>query len=215
MSNITSNLTPTAATYDALDRAFNFFNDRLFESRLPPVMITMQRKRGARGYFWAEQFKARTDGHTMHEIALNPDTMDRTVEAVLSTLVHEMVHLKQEEYGTPGKGSMHNKEWAAMMEEVGLIPSHNGEPGGKKTGRRVTHYIEPDGLFEQACADLVAMGIDLLYFTQPAVSTGKEKKKDLSKVKRTCPCCGANAWAKQGLKMICGECEETMEEEEV
>lgn len=204
--------TPTAETYAGLDRAFNHFNEKLFDNRLPPVMFTLTRKRGAHGYFWAEQFKHREDGDSTHEIALNPNTMDRTIEAVLSTLVHEMTHLEQQEYGTPGKKGHHNKEWVKLMERVGLIPSDTGMPGGKQTGRKVTHYIDEQGPFVVAFQEL--MPFDLPYFTQKADTTGA-KKKDLSKVKRECPCCNAKAWAKQGMRIICGECDEEMVEEEV
>jgi hypothetical protein len=33
------------------------------------------------------------------------------------------------------------------MEEVGLIPSSTGAPGGKRTGQSMSHYIDPDGKF--------------------------------------------------------------------
>ena len=55
---------------------------------------------------------------TTDEIALNPATFhDRTAEEILSTLVHEMVHLWQHHFGTPSRASYHNREWAAKMKE--------------------------------------------------------------------------------------------------
>lgn len=205
---------PTIETYTGLETAFNHFNDRLFENRLPSVLFTLTRKRNAHGYFWADQFKHREDGDTTHEIALNPATMDRTLEAVLSTLVHEMTHLEQQEYGKPSKNGHHNKEWVQLMLRVGLIPSDTGEPGGKQTGRKMTHYIDPMGPFVDAFQELVDIDFDLPYFTAP-VDKSAAKKKDLSKVKRECPCCNAKAWAKQGMRIICGDCDEVMVEEEV
>lgn len=212
---MTNYQTPTAETYTGLDKAFNHFNKTLFEERLPPVLFTLTRKRNAHGYFWPEQFKHREDGDTTHEIALNPNTMDRSLEAVLSTLVHEMTHLEQEEFGTPGKKGHHNLAWVQLMLRVGLIPSVTGEPGGKQTGRKMTHYIDPEGVFVDALKQLTDTGFDLPYFTQPVSKEAGAKKKDLSKVKRECPCCSAKAWAKQGMRIICGECEEDMIEEEV
>ena len=206
---MTNYQTPTAETYMGLERAFDFFNARLFQNRLPPVMFTMTRKKGAHGYFWAEQFAHRDEGlGKTHEIALNPETMSRTLEAVLSTLVHEMTHLEQQEEGTPGKGGNHNKEWAGLMRRVGLIPSDTGLPGGKETGRKVTHYIDEEGGFFQAYLELKDTGFDIPYFTAPKLPT--EKKKDLSKVKHECPCCGFKAWAKQGANLVCGDCDERL-----
>lgn len=206
--------TPTAETYTGLDRAFDHFNTHLFDGRLPPVVFTLTRKRNAHGYFWAEQFEHRADGDTTHEIALNPNTMSRDLKSILSTLVHEMTHLEQQEYGKPSKNGHHNREWVRLMERVGLIPTATGELGGKQTGRSVTHVIDEGGAFDEACDNLIATGFDLPYFTKPR-EAGADKKKDLSKVKRECPCCSAKAWAKQGMRIVCGDCDETMIEEEV
>jgi hypothetical protein len=47
------------------------------------------------------------------------------------------------------------------MERVGLMPSSTGEPGGKRTGQKVSHYILADGPFARAFA---ARQFDDLYF---------------------------------------------------
>jgi hypothetical protein len=201
---MTNYQTPTAETYTGLERAYDFFNERLFENRLPPVLFTLTRKRGAHGYFWADQFANKdADLGTVHEVALNPQTMDRTIEAVLSTLVHEMTHVEQQVYGKPSKGGHHNHAWAELMLRIGLTPD-NGQGG--MTGRKVTHSIDAGGPFEVAMADL--MPFDLPYFTKPKAAA--EKKKDLSKVKHTCPSCDAKAWAKMGSRLICGDCNEEL-----
>jgi predicted SprT family Zn-dependent metalloprotease len=210
---MTNYQTPTQETYDGLERAFNFFNDKLFENRLPSVIFTLRASRKAYGYFWAEQFTHREDGDPTHEIAMNPATMARELIDVLGTLVHEMTHLEQQEYGKPGKNGNHNREWGVLMERIGLIPSNTGQPGGKKTGRQMTHYIDPMGDFLTAANELVDTGFDLPYFTRPREAA--LKKKDLSKVKHECPCCSFKAWAKQGANLICGDCNEQLVGEDV
>jgi transcription elongation factor Elf1 len=40
------------------------------------------------------------------------------------------------------------------------------------------------------------------------------KKKAASKTRFTCPECGANAWGKAGLNLVCGDCDACMEVEE-
>lgn len=207
--------TPTKETYDGLDRAFHFFNGELFGHRLPAPMITLQRKRGARGYFHAEQFTNAEQSERLHEIAMNPESMGRTLPEVLSTLVHEMTHLEQQEYGTPGKGGHHNREWGSLMDRVGLTPTSTGEPGGARTGKKVTHMIVEDGLFANSCAQLMADGFELPWFTEGGAAAGaKASVKDKSKVKHVCPACEARAWAKAGSNLMCGDCQETMEAEE-
>ena len=38
---MTNYQTPTAETYSGLEKAFNHFNETLFDKRLPPVMFTL------------------------------------------------------------------------------------------------------------------------------------------------------------------------------
>lgn len=202
---------PTAATYNALSAAFAHFNASLFDDDLPPVMLVLHRKRHAHGYFWNGMWRHRDDkDRTMSEIALNPQTMGRTITEVLSTLVHEMVHHEQHVFGKPGKSVAHNKEWAEMMDRVGLTPTSTGQPGGKRTGRNVTHMIVDGGPFDVACKALLQRNdVDMSWFS-PARAT--IKKADRSKVKHTCPECGTNAWCKENTNLVCGDCERTMEE---
>ncbi len=200
-------------TYTSLDAAYDHFNRELFGGQLPPCLITMQRHKGAYGYFSGERF-ARLDGEEVtDEIALNPATFGRrTPTDILSTLAHEMVHLWQHHFGKPSRASYHNKEWAAKMREIGLVPSHTGQPGGKETGQQMTHYIDAGGRFEAACTAYLATGAAILYHDR-AGEDEVRKKKAASKTKYTCPACGTNAWAKPSTNLICGDCDEEMEAE--
>jgi predicted SprT family Zn-dependent metalloprotease len=207
--------TPTSRTYDELTRAYEHFNRELFEGRLPPCLITMQRKNKTFGYFAGGRFGTRDGQEITDEIALNPSHFSaRTVEESLSTLVHEMTHLEQHHHGKPSRIGYHNKEWAGLMRRVGLVPSDTGAPGGKEIGQHMTHYIEPAGRFEQACAALVRSGFTLPYIELWGEQDGKKAaRKAASKTKYTCPSCAANAWAKPETKLVCGECDEPMEAE--
>jgi predicted SprT family Zn-dependent metalloprotease len=196
----------TQAEYDAFQRAYDFFNAELFGGSLPDALITLQRHAKAYGYLAADRFAGRVDVNiTTHELALNPDHFGRTDEEILSTLVHEMVHLWQYTHGTPPRKSYHDREWAAKMKEVGLYPSNTGEPGGKETGQKMTHYIVPGGHYAQSAAKLQETGFTLQWRSRIAEDE-ERKKKTASKTKYTCPSCDQNAWAKAGATLICGEC---------
>lgn len=208
-------LNPTKRTYDDLTAAYDFFNTRLFHGKLPRCLITMQRKNKSYGYFAGGRFGSVDGKEITDEIALNPSHFKaRTTEQSLSTLVHEMVHLWQHHHGQPSRSGYHNKEWAARMTAVGLIPSDTGAAGGNATGQHVSHYIAPGGAFARACAALVEDG-----FTVPYVElwdeAGKKtrRKKAASKTKYTCPECDLNAWAKPDAHLLCGECAADMEAE--
>lgn len=204
--------TPTAHTYGGLQGAYKFFNAALFAGQLPDCLITLQQHKGAYGYFAPQRFGSR-DGETIiDEIALNPSTFaKRDARAILSTLAHEQAHLWQQHFGTPSRSGYHNKEWAAKMHEIGLHPSTTGEPGGKETGQKCSHYIVEGGPFDRAFAALAAKGgVAELFIDRWA---GDEKaakakaKKNASKTKFECSGCGLNAWAKPEASLMCGDCE--------
>ncbi|MGJ4954598.1 SprT-like domain-containing protein [Bradyrhizobium sp. HKCCYLRH2015] len=210
---------PTVTTYGELNRAYDFFNDRLFGGELPRCLITMQRHKGAYGYFSPERFGSR-DGEVADEIALNPTHFStRTVRQTLSTLVHEMCHLWQKHFGRMPRRAYHDKQWAKKMHEVGLHPSSTGAPGGKQTGQHVSHFILDDGPFARAFDEFEKLGMNELFGDRLKISesdaakTAREKKK-ASKTKFTCPDCELNAWAKPDARIMCGTCEVPMEAEE-
>lgn len=148
---------PTVQTSTELQTAFDFFNARLFDDQLPPCLITIQRSGGCRflGFFYPKRFRSVVDTYT-DEIAINPEHVAvATLMDALSTLVHEMAHQWQNHFGEAGRRGYHNAEWANRMEAIGLMPSHTGKPGGRRTGEKMSHYIVESGPFDQACQALI------------------------------------------------------------
>ncbi len=193
----------TVREYTTLDEAYGYFNRELFENTLPACLITYQRKANTKGHFSANRFVNRRDDTRLHELAMNPNTfLDRTVEEILSTLVHEMVHLWQQEYGTPSRRGYHNRQWADKMLGVGLVPSVTGRPEGKQTGQSVTHFIQEGGPFESACGVFLAAGRQLEWGSMRE----KPQPGKSSKMKYLCSKCGLACWAKPDANLICGDC---------
>ena len=206
------NDSPTDMTYHRLNWVYDHLNEVLFDGRLPRCLITLQRHKGAYGFFHGERFTSRDGGDVTDEIALNPATfVTRTARDIVATLVHEMCHLEQHHFGKPSRTAYHNKEWAGMMRAVGLIPSDTGRPGGKEVGQKVHHYIEEGGRFDRAWAALPEF--DIHYIERPGGEEERAKKR-ASKTKFTCPDCGTNAWGKPELYVVCGDCEVRMEPQE-
>lgn len=200
---------PTVLTYGHFVAAYAFFNARLFAGSLPGCLITMQRKKGARGFFHGERFGSRDQAEITDEIALNPTSFAvRDDRAILSTLVHEMAHLWQHHFGKPSGAGYHDREWAAKMQNIGLVPSDTGRPGGRQTGRRMTHYIQADGPFDRACKELLRSGILVAYVQRGDDERGEtvRAKKLASKTRYTCAGCGLNVWGKPGIRVICESC---------
>ena len=198
-------LKPTIQEYGEFQQAYEFFNCELFNGKLPNCLITLQRKYGVLGYFARERWSNK-DGELTDEIAMNPRYFGgQTLEAIMQTLVHEMVHLWQKHFGEPGRARYHNKKWASKMESIGLMPSSTGEPGGKRTGDHISDYIIEDGLFSKACKRLVANGFSISWIEEDWKQISKEENGSNRK-KYTCPTCYIKAWGRPGLSLICGKC---------
>lgn len=153
------------------------------------------------GYFAPERWK---DEHLpLHEIALTPQSLDRQPIEVVSTIVHEMVHEWQQEYGRPSRSGYHNKEWGNKMIEIGLHPSNTGKVGGKQTGQQMTHYVIDGGRFEIA---FNAMPHEFLIPFKSRIQNESTKKSPVSKdkIKYSCNC--SNVWGKSGLTLFCANC---------
>lgn len=230
---------PTLQSYGSLQAAYDHFNERLFGGQLPSCLLTLQRHHRAYGYYCAERFQSLGEGHVTDEIALNPEHFaERSLEAVLSTIVHEMVHLWQNHFGRRPRRCYHDRQWAAKMEEVGLMPTATGRPGGKRTGQRVTHLVVSGGPFQLACQALLERPVlyqDRLWMwvleglrrAEDPNSNSRELAgeregneasawplpgpvRPSSKLRFRCPRCGQNAWAKPTAQLACAPCGELM-----
>jgi SprT-like family len=199
---------PTTQTYAHLTHAFGFLNRELFDSQLPPALITFHQKKGMMGHFRRSRYKSFDGVRTADEIALNPLHFALGDVETLSTLAHEMVHLWQYDFGkitTPGD---HNKEWAAKMMSIGLTPSDTAAAGGKQTGRRMSHFIEPGGKFARAANELIEKGFVVAFVEQASPEQELLKMKKLaSKTRFECSGCGQLAWAKPGSQLDCRRCQ--------
>jgi predicted SprT family Zn-dependent metalloprotease len=93
-----------------------------------PCLITLRSSNRHNGYHHAKRFM-NTKGQWLDELGMHPGFMGlRSVEEVLSTLVHEMVHHWQQHEGTPSKSKPHNREWGSKMRSVGMVASDTTLP---------------------------------------------------------------------------------------
>lgn len=200
---------PTLRQAEAHQGAFDYFNSKLFEGKLPPCILNFSRLAKSYGFFRPRTW---TDGtQVLAEISLNPDTcLDREPRQALSTLVHEMVHLWQEAFGHPPNRCYHNREWADKMQLVGLVPSSTGKEGGKRTGVAVTHYVLHEGPYDVAFR---AMPPELMLPWRSSAAM-RQAKKAKGRGKYVCPGCEATVYGRRDLNVICGDCDEPFEREE-
>lgn len=213
---------PTTHQFTKYQKLYDYYNQNLFNNKLPLCLLILSR-RTARvcGHFSKDRWRDEK-GNKTHEINLNPVYLARAEEMdICQTLVHEMVHLWQYEFGKPSRRGYHNKEWAAKMQLVGLMPSDTGMPGGKITGERMSDYPIVGGIFERVYKK---MPKDLMLPFKSAEPIGKLEilaaltselgEEEITaptpvkrnKTKYTCLHCKANVWGKPELEVICRPC---------
>jgi predicted deacylase len=73
----------------------------------------------------------------------------------------------------------------------------------------MSHYIDDDGPFAHACEALAETGWALDWRAIATPGASKKPAKN-TKVKFTCPECGANAWGKKTLNIHCADCDVPM-----
>lgn len=206
---------PSLEQVKSFQGAFDYFNGTLFQGSLPQVILNFSRSGSKTIAFYAPNRWEKSKGEKanqkpLDEISLNPRYLGRTLEQIFSSLVHEQCHLWQFTHGRKiPRRAYHNREWAEKMKEVGLQPD---DGTGKETGQSVSHRIMEGGAFQLAFKKMPArIQLPWRVFIEGRIDddnpTPKPKKKS-SKVKYTCPGCGANVWGKGGLAVICAECTE-------
>ena len=220
--NTSDPASPTAQAYGELQTAYDFFSRELFPIPLPPCLITMQRKsKRTFGYYSPKRF-ATASGETTDEIAINPRFFkEQTFIEIMSTLVHEMVHLWQHHFGKPSRSCYHNRQWAGEMLRIGLRPSNTGKPGGRMTGQQMMEYVIPGGRFEVAAAKLIQILPGITWFDVNATALLPDGLEGVilptprrrRRITFQCPTpgCGTAAVSQPATKLLCGHCHLEME----
>lgn len=138
---------PTTEFYHLFSYLYDHYNRTLFDGQLQMPIIVVTRKKNVFGYYSYQRWKD-AKSNLVDEIALNPLMFDKyPIIEICQTIVHEMCHQWQYQYGTPTRSGYHNKEWADKMEQIGLMPTSTGQPGGTVTGQKMADYPIPNGLF--------------------------------------------------------------------
>jgi predicted SprT family Zn-dependent metalloprotease len=164
--------TPSEQMYVPLLTAFNHFNVELFNGKLPDCLVTIRARGRTQGFYHPKRFAALKDRATVDEIAMNPAYFPtRSLKDIASTFAHEMAHHAQEHFGTPPRNGYHDREWAQIMREIGLMPSTTGAVDGKQTGYRVSHYIVEGGPFDLSFERLAASGWQIGWGDAPPPSS--------------------------------------------
>lgn len=202
----------TKELYSNYQIAYDFFNEKLFNSELPQALVTLNRKTGLYGYHKKNAF-TNNNNENINEIALNPDCFDRPIKEILATLAHEQVHLLCDHRGYVSRKGFHSKQWGGIMLEIGLQPISAKTGEDADSGAKMHHRIIENGLFDKVCDKLLE---EITFDIVNILEIKEPKEKKVSKICYICPECNDEVYGKIGKErtIICGECSVQMKPED-
>lgn len=201
----------TSRTAGFLEKAFRALNKQYFEGALEEPIITIQSTPKAYGHVTVAKTWNRADGEERHELNIGAGALDRPIEEVVATLMHEMVHIHNMQNGikdTSRGYTYHNKRFRDAAEARDLHISHDS-----RIGWSITEPTEAliEFIIKQGWEDIRMSRRDGC--RAPGTGTGGEDDttpKRSSTRKLVCPKCGQSVRATKKVNILCGDCMERM-----
>lgn len=201
----------TSRTAGYLEKIFRAVNARYFNGELEEPIITIQSTPKAYGHVTVAKAWQRGET-TRHELNIGAGTLDRPIENVVATLVHECVHLYHLQNGIQDcsrGGQYHNKKFKAMAEKCDLQISYDPRIGWIITGPTdaLCAFI-----LDQGWEDIRMNRIEWSYTPRGAGagdSTGKPSGSNPNShsIKYMCPCCKNSVRATKAVNIKCADCD--------
>lgn len=198
-----------------LNKAFKLINSEYFDNELEMPTITIQSTVGAYGHVTTSKVWKTESGKASYELNIGADYLDRPIENIVATLIHEGCHLYAMQNGikdTSNRGVYHNKRFKALAEDRGLIIEKHSRYGWTIT--------TPSEATINFCIDNDLQEVLITRHTGitfTGVGTGKNGNgipvkptapKKGNSIKWICPCCGAIVRSTKILNIVCGDCNE-------
>ena len=200
-------------TVNYLNKVFKYINEEYFNNELEMPTITIQSTVGAYGHVSTSKVWKNENGQSSFELNLGADYLNRPIENIVATLIHEACHLYAMQKGikdTSNKGVYHNKNFKKLAEERGLQIDRHEKYGWtitNPTEETIDFCIKYD-LQEIKCSrntgiSFTGIGIGKAGNGQPI----KPPTKKGNSIKWICPQCGAIVRSTKVLNIICGDCD--------
>ena len=191
-----------------IKRIFTVFNEQLFNNELPEPIFTIQgsgKKSGRLGWFSLDEVW-KSNGIGCHEINLTAEYLDRPVESIAETVLHEMIHLFNKVNDIVDvKGIHHNKKYRKSAEDHGLSVEYETSVGWAFTS------LNDVGL---KIVKEMNVSEDAFKFARKGEGEEKEKKERKHTNKFVCPSCGLAVRHKDMISLHCNDCDCDLELEQ-
>jgi hypothetical protein len=195
-----------------LVKIFKAINEEYFENELEIPTITIQSSVGTYGHITVNKVWHTIDTST-HELNLSADYLNRPIDEVVATLIHEATHLycmQHDIKDTSNNGVYHNTRFKEVAENIGHLNIERHEKYGwtltnptEDTINFIIKYgFEDIQIFRGSQLNLMGIG-------GGATSNGDKlpkTRKPSSTRKYICPCCGNSFRATKTLNVMCMDC---------
>jgi len=204
-----------------LEKMYRQLNKDKFNNELEEPIITIMSTPKAYGHVTCSKvWKSGSD--YCYELNIGAGTLDRPIESVVSTLLHEMVHiynLMNNIQDCSRGNTYHNKKFKDKAESVGLLINHHDTYGWTITepSDELILYIADMGwndiMMNRTEYTRISIGTasgsnGIQVTGTPAAPTAR---KPSSTRKYICPKCKQSIRATKTVNIICGDCMEKME----
>ena len=201
----------TSRTAGYLEKIFRALNARYFDGTLEEPIITIQSTPRAYGHVTvAKAWSKGEQGDRRHELNVGAGTLNRPIENVVATLLHECVHLWNLQTGvkdTSRGGTYHNKRFREAAEARDLNISYDSRIGWSIT-EPTDALIE--FILENDWGDIKMNRNEGFYSRSGGNSSGgvvpPTTPKPSNVRKYQCPCCRNSVRATKAVNIGCLDC---------
>lgn len=208
-------LVKMSRTTGYLEKLFREINRDWFGGEVEEPIITVQSTPGAHGHVTVNSPWKVKGEDSRHELNLSAETVNRPIENVCATLIHEMCHLLNMQHGiqdTSRGNTYHNGKFRDCAEAHGIHVDKDERYGWTITSptEELIDWIITRGLPEVQIGRGNGWSPAPMGGSKSGAGTGTPGKKPSSTRKYVCPCCGQSIRATKAVNIICGDCMQQM-----
>lgn len=195
-------------TLKELYRIFYQLEKELFDKPLEePVILIQSRKKKVLGTCTVSKVweNKNNEKDTKYEITITAESLNRSTNEIVETLLHEMVHLYcslNDIKDTSNNYVYHNKKYKEYAEKFGLEVTH-----AKTVGLGVTK-LKPN---TEELIKKFNINEEVFNYYRNSFSLFSDKKKTIYN-KYSCPNCNIKLSSYKKLNLICGDCKVPLKE---